>query len=424
MTEAFLQYIWQHKMLDGNLTTSDGLPLVVERPGELNRDAGPDFFDARIRVGEVRWAGNVEVHVRASDWKQHGHSADAAYNNVILHVVYINDSDIRLQNGKRVPTVVVADAVPQGAWERYEELMNPAEDDAIGCRPRLKEIPDFLLQVNTERMLVERMERKSQQVLRLLDESKGNWEQTCYWLTAHYFGSKINAVPFELLAKRTPMAVAAKFRDNPFRVEALYMGQAGLLDGDFDDEYPRALQREYDYLQVAYKLSPMEKHLWKFFRLRPYSFPTIRVSQFAQLISQSSNLFSKMLDAADIQTLRKLLEVRASDYWTAHYTFDTPAAAAPKRLGSGVVDVLIINAWVPLLFQYGLVHDDVTRKEQAFELLRQLPAENNNIVRRWRAAGIVPQHAADTQALIQCYDEYCRRKRCLDCQLAFRLIKT
>ncbi len=312
MTEAFLQYIWKHKMLDGNLTTTDGVPLVVERPGEQNRDAGPDFFNARISIGEVRWAGNVEVHVRASDWKHHGHSADKAYNNIILHVVYVNDCDVVLEDGKRVPTLVVSHAVPLDAWENYEKLMQ-ADADVIPCAPRLKEIPDFLFHVNMERMLVERMERKSHLVLRLLNESHGNWEQTCYWLTARYFGGKINAVPFELLAKRTPMNVAAKVKDNTFRVEALYMGQAGLLDDEFDDEFPRALQREYDYMQMAYKLSPLEKHLWKFFRLRPYSFPTIRVSQFANLIARSSNLFSKLLDATDIQIIRSLFEAKASD---------------------------------------------------------------------------------------------------------------
>ena len=422
MTEAFLQYLWQHKLLDGNLTTTDGLPLVVESPGEKNLDAGPDFFNARLRIGDVQWAGNVEVHVRASEWNQHGHSADMAYNNVILHVVYIHDCDVTLSGGKKVATVAVADAVPDQVWQNYVRLQEPP-DGTIACADRLSEIPDFLIGVNKERMLVERMERKSGQVKSLLKETKGNWEETCYRLTAHYFGSKINDVPFDLLTKVTPLSVAAKFRDNAFRVEALYMGQAGFLDTDFEDDYPRALQREYDYLQMAYKLKPLEKYLWKFFRLRPSSFPTIRISQFAGLISKTRNLFSKLLEADGVEALRSLYEVSASDYWNTHYTFDTPAQECPKSLGKGFVDVLIVNAWAPLLFQYGVEHGEDAFKQKAFDLLRKLPPENNRIVRLWRAAGVEAKHAADTQALLQSYNVYCRPKRCLDCQLAFRILK-
>ena len=210
MTEAFLQYVWQHKLLEGQLVTTDGHPVVVERAGELNRDAGPDFFDARLVIDGLRWAGNVEVHVKSSDWKAHGHSRDKAYNNVVLHVVYIHDTDIILENGKKVPTVAIADAIPEYVWDNYDSLMNPADNQAIPCASRLPEIPDFLFQMSQDRLMVERIERKSGDVQRILEESKGSWEQACYWLTAHYFGAKTNAFPFELLAKTTPMGVVAK----------------------------------------------------------------------------------------------------------------------------------------------------------------------------------------------------------------------
>ncbi len=423
MTEAFLQFAWQHGLLDGPLTTTKGLPVVVERYGELNRDAGPDFFNARIRIGDVQWAGNVEVHVRASDWKAHHHSDDKSYNNVILHVVYIYDADILLENGKEVPTLVVATALPAGVWERYEKLIQGGDDQSVPCASRLPEIPEFLFRASMERQVVERLQQKVDGVHKMLQDAKGNWEQVCYWLVARYFGSRINSFPFELLAKVTPLSVLAKIKDNPFRVEALYMGQAGLLEEEFTDDFPKALQREYGYMRDAYKLTPLKAHLWKFFRLRPFSFPTLRISQFAALMCQSANLFSHLLDAAEVASLRRLFDVKASDYWKSHFLFDKETPGSDKHLGKNFVDVLLINAWVPLLFAYGEDHDDEQRKEQALALLRQLPPERNRIVERWQEAGIKVESAADSQALIQRYNNYCERKECLRCPLAFRLLK-
>ena len=423
MNEAFLQYIWQHRLLEGPLTTVEGLPVVVERPGELNRDAGPDFIDARITIDGLRWAGNVEIHVRASDWNLHKHSKDKNYNNVILHVVYIHDADIVLENGKRVSTMEIAGNVPEKAWDNYNALMHPRRNMEIPCAERLKEIPDFLFQLSQDRLVVERLERKSSDVQRILDETKGSWEQACYWLTAHYFGGKSNAFPFELLAKVTPMTVLAKIKDNPFRVESLFFGQSGLLEGDFEDDYPKSMQREYNYLSAAYKLKPIDGFLWKYFRIYPSGFPTIRISQFSNLIVRSSNLFSKLLEARDVETLRQLFDVQASEYWESHYRFDVLSNPRKKTIGSSFVNTLLINAWVPLLFQYGVMHGDETRKEQAFELLRQLPAEHNRIVGYWQKEGVNPSNAAESQALIQRYTEYCKGKECLKCQLAFRLIK-
>lgn len=390
----------------------------------MNRDAGPDFLDSRLVIGGLHWAGNVEVHTRASDWNQHGHSDDKAYNNVILHVVYIYDADIVLENGKKVQTLDISQSLPQYVWDNYDSLMNPADDTQIPCASRLKDIPDFLYHLSQDRLLVERIERKSGDVERILKESKGSWEQACYWLTAHYFGGKTNAFAFELLAKVTPMRIVAKIKDNPFRVEALYMGQAGLLDGDFNDEYPKKLQREYKYLSAAYQLTPMEGHLWKFFRVRPSSFPTLRISQFSDLMSKSSNLFSKMLDAEDAGTVSKLFVVQASEYWQSHYNFDKETERSSKSLGKSLINTIIINAWIPLLYEYGVAHGAEMYKERAFNLLQQLPPEDNRITRLWESAGIKIGNAAESQSVIQRYTEYCSRKKCLDCQLAFRIMKT
>ena len=428
MTESFLQYVWHHKLLEGGLTTVDGQPVIVERAGDLNRDAGPDFLDARLSIGGIQWAGNVEVHIKASDWNLHHHSQDKAYNNVVLHVVYVYDADVILENGRKLPTVEITDAIPDHVWRNYEELMQSASTNEIPCAPRIKETPTFLFHTGQDRLLVERLQRKSDDVERLLKSTRGNWEQTCYQLVAHYFGGKTNGFPFELLAKVTPMRVLAKIKDNPFRVEALFFGQAGMLNGIFFDDYPNALQREYNYLAAAHNLTPMQAHLWKFFRMRPVSFPTLRISQFAALISQSSNLFSKLLETKETKVLHSYFDVQASDYWQSHYQFDKPiddkALPTVKRLGINTIDTILINAWVPLLFKYGQAHDDESLKEQALTILHNIRPESNRIVRLWQSAGVEPADAADTQALLQRYNEYCSHKRCLDCSLAFRLIRS
>ena len=428
MTEAFLQYVWQHKLLEGGLTTTDGQPVVVERAGELNRDAGPDFHDARITVDGIRWAGNVEVHIKASDWNAHHHSDDKAYNSVILHVVYAYDADVVLENGSKVRTVEIADAIPDQVWKNYDDLMQSALTNEIPCSPRLKEIPEFLFHTGQDRVLVERLQRKSEDVGRMLKSTRGGWEQVCYQLVARYFGGKVNAFPFELLAKVTPMNVLAKIKDNPFRVEALFFGQAGFLSGIFFDDYPNALQREYNYMSAAYGLNPMQAHLWKYFRIRPASFPPLRISQFAALISRSSNLFSKLLETRDAKALRTFFDVEASDYWRSHFRFDKPVgkgvSATAKNLGDDMIDTILINAWVPLLFTYGQEHADEELKDRALAILHQIPAEKNRTVMLWQKAGKTPTDAADSQAMIQRYNEYCSKKRCLECPLAFRLLKT
>ncbi len=421
MTEAFLQYVWQHKLLEGTLRTSEGLPVIVERPGELNSDAGPDFFAARLLLEGVHWVANGDIHVRAGDWKQHGHSRDKNYNTVVLHVVYEADCDIVLENGEKVPMLCIKENIPVGLWEQAEQLLHPAVPIEIPCLPRLGEVPGFIFEGLEERLALERLERKSYDVKRLLDDSLNSWETVCYWLTARYFGGKLNGFAFEMLAKMTPLRILAKIKNNPFRVEALLMGQAGLLEGTFVDDYPNKLKKEYDYLRVAYKLNPMSGHLWKFFRLRPVSFPTLRICQLANLISRSSNLFSHLMEATNVETLRCLFAVSASDYWSNHYNFDKPSPERPKEGGEAFADTLIINAWVPLLFEYGVYHDMQRCKERAVQILMQLPAENNKLTRLW-GRNYRPNNAAQSQALIQLYNEHCRKQDCLHCQVGYQLL--
>lgn len=424
MTEAFLHYLWQHQMVCKGLATTDGQPIVVHRAGELNRDAGPDFFNALVVIGNVEWAGNIEVHLRSSDWNTHRHSRDKGYNNVILHVVYEHDCEIQLENGNVPPTLELKHYIHPALVANYESLIQPSTTDGVPCAQRLPGVPSFIVNSCLDRMTVERIEAKSQVIRRLLDESRGNWEQTCYWLMARYFGGKVNALSFELLAKATDQRFLARWKDNPRRIEALLMGQAGMLEGYFEDEYPRQLQADYEALRTGASLTPIANYLWRFFRIRPSAFPTLRISQFANLVASSSNLFSTLLEITDAKEMEKLFDCRAADYWDNHYRFDQPTGkSTPKRMGRMQADLLIINAWVPLLFVYGEMRGQQQYKEQAVSLLQQLPAEENAIIRQFQAAGIAPDNAAQSQALLQLKNCYCSGRQCLHCSIGHSIIK-
>lgn len=422
VSESFLHYVWQHQLLEGLLYTADGLSVEVERPGMPNRDAGPDFFDSRVRIGGTLWAGNVEVHVRASDWALHRHGGDRAYDNVVLHVVYEDDAPVVRPDGCPFPTLVVADHIPQAVWDNYEALMAPPDPIGIPCQERIRALPHFFVASVLDRLVLERLEAKCEAVGRFLSDSRGDWEQCCYWMLAHYFGGKANGFAFELLARSTAPGLLARWRDRPQRVEAVLMGQAGLLEGRFEDDYPRRMQADYAAVRQAAGLTPIAGHLWKFFRLRPHGFPTIRISQFAQLVCRSRNLFSQLLETPDAAGLKRLFDVAASDYWTDHYRFDVPSPGSPKRLSPAFVELLLMNAWVPLLFEYGRQHAAQQYKDRAVAILEQLQPENNHIVRRWRAAGIVPENAAQSQALLQLHGGYCQGHDCLRCRIGYKII--
>lgn len=424
MTEAFLQYVWQHGLMGRKLSTVDGRPVDVIRSGELNRDSGPDFFNARIAVDGIEWVGNVEVHLRTSDWDAHRHGCDAAYNNIILHVVYEHDTEIVMQNGKRPLTVELKSQLDPSLFERYDTLMQRVADETVACADSLAAVPVFVTEAWMDRLLVERIEQKASLVHRLLDESRGGWEQTCYWLLARYFGGRVNADAFEMLAKSVDQRLLARWKDDPQRLEAVLMGQAGLLDGYFEDDYPRQLQSDYNALRTGASLTPIAGHLWKFFCLRPSSFPTIRISQFARLIAASSALFSKLLAMDKASEIVALFNQEAAPYWRNHYRFDRPSEhESTKRLGRAQAEVLVINAWVPLLFVYGTAHGQQHYKEQAVDLLHQLPAENNNVTRRWQQLGVTPADSASSQALLQLNNGYCAVQRCLDCAIGYHIIK-
>lgn len=424
MTEAFLHYVWQHQMLATGLTTTDGQPLCVLRAGEHNHDAGPDFLNARLRIGQTEWVGNVEIHIQSSDWMAHGHQRDAAYNNVILHVVYDDNASVSMQDGKSPTTLELKQFLHPSLIKNYDLLTAPDATGFVPCAARVGEVSSFSIGLMMERLVVERIEEKSQIVHQLLEQSHGGWEQTCYWLMARYFGGTVNALPFELLAKSTDQRLLARWRDNRMRLEALMLGQAGMLDGYFDDEYPRILQVDYEAIRHAADLKPIDGHMWRFFRIRPSSFPTIRISQFVDLAMQSKSLFSTLLQINDVCEMEKIFNRTASEYWDSHYRFDQVAATTCKKhLGSSQSQMLIINAWIPLLFTYGTAIGKQEYKDQALALLEQMKPENNAIVRQWSAIGVRASNAAQSQALLQLHKHYCLNRRCLECRVGYQLLK-
>ena len=375
-----------------------------------------------MRIGDTLWAGNLEVHVKSSDWNLHRHTNDRAYDNVVLHVVYQCDTPVTLHDCRQLPTLELRRNIADALWDNYDALQHPPAEMPIPCMDHLPEVPSFYIDSCLERLTLERLERKCATVRQMLHDARGGWEQTCYWIMAHYFGGKVNALPFELLAKNTDLNLLSRWRDNPQRIEALLMGQAGMLEGYFDDEYPRQLQRDYEALRQGACLEPMKGFLWKFYRLRPNGFPTIRISQFAQMVCQSRNLFSHLLETTDAVELQKFFDVSASSYWNTHYRFDQPSSGTTKRLGESFVNTLIINAWVPLLFEYGNQNGQQQYKDQAVSILQQLPPEKNRIIRQWQAAGVKALNADQSQALLQLYNEHCASHDCLHCQIGYKII--
>lgn len=411
-------------MINRGLTTTDGQPVVVLRPGELNKDSGPDFFNAQLQIGAIEWVGNVEIHIHTSDWRLHKHSQDAAYNNIILHVVYEHDCEIQTQNGNVPVTIELKNFLSDALIRNYDSLVAPKQGMGIHCSHAIEAVPPLIISSMQERLVLERLEEKAQMVRRMLEESHGGWEQTCYWLMARYFGGKVNSLAFELLAKATDLRMLARWKDDPQRLEAILMGQAGLLNGYFEDDYPRRLQADYEAIHTGSRLTPMEVAMWKFHRLRPSSFPTIRISQFAHLLSETPNLFSTLLAQHDVKEIERMLCQQAAPYWDNHYQFDVMAPrATKKRIGAMQAQVIIINAWVPLLFVYGSVHGQQSLKDQAVDLLMQLPAEDNEVMRRWKCVGVEPRNAAESQALLHLENNYCKSTRCLECRIGYYILK-
>lgn len=421
MTEEFLHYIWQYRLYTPNLVLQTGELVEVLHPGVHNTDSGPDFFNAKIRIGETIWAGNIEIHIQSSDWKRHNHQQDKNYDNVILHVVWRDDMPVFRTDHSPIPTLVLDGLYNENSWKNYLSFM--ASQKWIPCDTMIASVDPFLRNAWFDRVLVERLERKSLQVEHILTLTKNDWSHTFYRLLAHNMGFKLNNQAFELLAQSLPYQFLAKHANDLFQIEAMVFGQAGLLSGSFSDEYPQKLKKEYEFLKSKFDLTPIDSHLWRFMRLHPGNFPTLRLAQFASIIHHSESIISGLFNSNDVNTYRKLFGAEASEYWNTHYTFDKPSSPRRKTLGLSSIDLLLINLVAPILLAYGRRRSDSEITEKPIDMLIQLKGEENSIISKWAALGMDVSTAANTQALLELKTYYCDAKKCLDCRIGNELLK-
>lgn len=423
--ELLLHYVWQHRLFAGHhLTTTDGRRIDVIDPGLHNGNAGPDFFNAKVKIDDVLWVGNVELHERATDWHRHHHERDAAYNNVILHVCAAIDGEAVTLSGHRPPQTVIS--VPDRVRENYRELLE--EDTYPPCWRVIPDIPRVTVHGWLSALTAERLEEKTERIKGYLAATDRDWERTFFITLARNFGFGINSEAFEAWALGLPLSAVAKHRDDIFQVEALFFGQAGLLEdeqvpAERRDDYFLRLQREYRYLARKFTLSPIDARLWRFLRLRPQNFPHIRLAQLVELYHSGRTDFSQIIAASGTEALRSRLRAGVTDYWAGHYAFGAESKARTKHLQAASIDLLLINTVAPLLFAYGQHHLDERLCERAFALLEDIKAEHNFITRSWAKAGITAANAADSQALIQLRWAYCDRKECLRCRFGCEYLR-
>ena len=423
--EKLLHYVWQHRIYPaGRLYTQDGTEVDIIDPGLHNFHAGPDFFNAKVRLGDQLWVGNVEIHERASDWFRHKHEQDAAYNNVVLHIVSVADKQAVTLDGKTLPQLVLT--IPDKISHNYEKLLH--EDTFPPCYRIIPQLSSIKKHAWMAALTAERLEDKTNRLHGYLQQSCSDWERTFFIALARNFGFSVNSDAFEEWAGLIGPSAIRKHRDNIFQVEAFFFGQAGLLDNEAvtperRDAYFCRLQKEFAFLKHKFSLSPMDFHHWKFLRLRPQNFPHVRLSQLVDLYYRQGVNFSRILETTDLNALRNLLRAEVTDYWRCHYSFGIESAESSKQLQNASLDLLIINTVAPLLFTYGKERFDENLCERAFDLLEKTRAEHNSITRSWIAAGLTVRNAADSQALIQLKREYCDKRDCIRCRFGAEYLR-
>jgi hypothetical protein len=421
MQEDFLHYIWQHKKMSvAHLKTTQHEALEIVSVGQHNTNSGPDFFNAQLKIADQLWAGNVEVHVKSSDWFVHNHETDQAYDNVILHVVWEHDTEIFRKNNSIVPTLELKEVVDKTVLLNYSKLLS-AKDKWINCEADFAEVAPFVLESWLERLYIERLERKSETIEKLLQDSKNNWEAVLFKMLAKNFGLKVNGEAFFSMANAVDFQIIRKLQNNQTTLEALFFGLTGLLDQDIQEPYFLVLQKEYRYLKRKYNLHDTEVVPIQFFRLRPQNFPTIRLSQLATLYHLHSSLFSQIMEISSLKTIYKLFQVSTSVFWETHYSFGKVSKPSNKKITKAFVDLLIINTIIPLKFAYAR-HQGKDVNDFLLELIQQIPSEKNSIVSAFNKIKKVSHTAMQSQALIQLKTTYCDKNQCLKCAVGNALI--
>ena len=428
--EALLHYCWKHKLFPLEpLTTTDQLPVEVIDPGLHNRHAGPDFFNAKVKVDGTLWVGNVEIHDKASDWYLHGHDRDAAYDNVVLHVCGVVDAIVTTHQGQVLPQMQLS--VPEHVSEHYQELITI--DRYPPCYKIIPDLTQLMMHSWMNALQTERLEQKKEAIRKRVDLCDGSWEDAYFVTLARNYGFGVNGDAFEAWANSIPLHAVDHHRDDLFQVEAIFMGQAGLLEMEtvperYRDEalsegYFTRLRNEYLYLAHKFGLQPIDHKLWKFLRMRPQNFPHIRISQLANLYHSRRAGLSQLVACETMEDMQEVLATNVSPYWETHYVFGSESAKSGKHMSRHSLRVLMINTAIPMLFAYGRYRGDDRLCDHAFTLLEQLGAEDNHIVRMWQECGLVVQNAGDSQALIQLKKQYCDRKDCLHCRIGYEYMR-
>ena len=418
--EQLLHYVWKHKIFPlKELKTTTGQQVEVIDTGLANTDAGPDFFNAKLKLDGVLWIGNIEIHERSSDWFKHGHHADAGYNSVILHIASEIDTEISRSNGERIPQIQLI--CPEAVRTNYKELLET--DSYPPCYRIIPSLPPFTAHSWMTALQMERFEQKATLLNERLKRCQGNWEDAFFITLARNFGFGLNGDAFETWAGLLPFRALGKHRNDLFQIEAIFFGQAGILEDSDGDGYYLRLKKEYTYLQHKFGLIPMDASLWRFLRLRPANFPHIRIAQLACLYHRAYGLLSRIMETETLQGVRDILKGGTSEYWLTHYTFGGSSPSRPKTLSNTSLDLLIINTVVTFLYAYGLHKGNRVLCARAGSFLEELKAENNYITRMWEQCGMKASNAADSQALIQLKKEYCDKKKCLYCRIGYEYLK-
>ncbi len=427
MREEFLHYLWKYKKFDfPNAKTTDDKEVVLLNSGQHNLDSGPDFFNAKVRIGEQVWAGNIEIHIKSSDWYLHKHQTDKNYDNVILHVVWEHTAEVYRKNNTPIPTLQLKPLVSPFIIENYHQLLDNPLYNWINCEKDFSYFQEFEAQHWLERLYIERLEKKSQLIVKLLKNSENNWEEVLFIMLARNFGLKVNQDAFLSVAQSFDFKALQKVRNNPIQLEALLLGQAGLLEQSLDSGYYQVLKREYEFLKHKFNLNNEHVIIPKYFRLRPHNFPTIRLSQLAQLFYHNRNLFSEIISAKDSASIYGIFQTKTSEFWENHYTFGKRHKPRSKKLTRKFTDLLIINTIVPLKFCY-LKHtgqgSEQDSEDELLKLMEEIKAESNSTVSKFEQLkqGFA-KTALQSQALLQLKNEYCDKNQCLRCEFGNKLL--
>jgi len=420
--EDFLQLGWKTGIfLQSDFVLTDGRKVEIINKGTHNLHGGPDFSQGKIRIEDTIWAGNIEFHVKSSDWEKHGHSNDSAYNNVILHVVWEHDLEIKAPDGSLIPCLELKNYIPKNQLNNYFSLIESLHE--IPCQERIRQVDSLTVHNMLQRAVVNRIERKSERIAKILSESQNDWQKAFFVSLFRNFGFKTNQVAFEELASRIPVKVFDTLKDKPLTSEALLLGSSGLLQLEKNpDPYIQSLLSEYEFLQHKYKLNPMPVELWKFSKLRPHNIPFVRMAQLASLLNRNSHLFSRILEAENVKELISLFSSKISEYWIAHYKPGIIGKIQNSNLSKDAIDLIIVNTCVPIVFMFGRESGNNEYCEKALAWLEAIKPENNSIISYWKSIGIKPQNCYESQGLLELKEVFCQNKKCLDCQIGFSIL--